>query len=95
MKRSTIFLSIVAFFLITGSVLAMESTNYRLDWFTPLTGSGGPASSTNYAANFTVGQAVIGAPGSANYSAGLGYWYGITQATQHYIYLPTILRNAG
>ena len=33
--------------LLAGSVLAMSSADYRLDWFTPLTGNGGgPAGST-------------------------------------------------
>ena len=45
----------------------MSSANYRLDWFVPLTGSGGAASSANYAANFTVGQTAIGGSTSTNY----------------------------
>jgi hypothetical protein len=59
--------------------------NYRLDWFTIMTGGGGgPASSATYAANFTVGQTVIGTSASENYGSGLGYWYGL---------LDNILRN--
>ena len=41
MKRAIFLLVLVALLLLTGSVLAMSSDNYRLDWFTPLTGSGG------------------------------------------------------
>ena len=71
--------------LVAGSALAMSSPNYRLDWFTPMTGGGGgPSSSATYAANFTVGQTVIGASASENYGSGLGYWYGL---------LDNILRN--
>ena len=77
--------------LLAGSALAMSSTNYRLDWFTPLTsGGGGAASSTNYAVNLTIGQAAIGGSSSANYAAGLGYWYGVEQ--QFRVYLPIVIK---
>jgi hypothetical protein len=65
--------------------------NYRLDWFTPLTGSGGPASSANYAVNLTVGQSAIGASSSTNYGSCLGYWCGA--AVEYRIFLPLVLRN--
>jgi len=78
--------------VLAGSVLAMDSTNYWLDWFTPLTGGGGgPASSTNYAVNFTVGQTAIGLSSSTNYGVGLGYWYGVEAGYK--IYLPLILKG--
>jgi hypothetical protein len=79
--------------LLTGSALAMSSTNYRLDWYTPLTGGGGgAASSTNYAINLTIGQAAIGESSSANYTAGLGYWYGYGVEQQFQVYLPVVLK---
>jgi hypothetical protein len=69
---------------------AMSSPTYRLDWFTPLTGSGGgPASSANYKADFTIGQTVIGKTSSANFRAGLGYWYVMDPQS---LYLPAIHR---
>ena len=77
--------------LLTGVALAMSSDDYRLDWFTPLTGSGGTASSTNYAVEFTVGQVGPGTFGSANYDACLGYWCGAE--VEYSIYLPLILKN--
>ncbi len=77
--------------LLTTSVWAMSSTNYRLDWFTPLTGTGGSASSTNYGANFTVGQVAPGTYSSTNYDGCLGYWCGI--AVGYNVYLPMVLRN--
>ena len=78
--------------LLAGVALAMDSTNYRLDWFTPLTGGGGgPASSTNYAVNLTIGQSVIGTSDSTGYNACLGYWCGT--AVGHRIFLPLVLRN--
>jgi hypothetical protein len=77
--------------LLTGVALAMSSTNYRLDWFTPLTGGGGgPANSTNYAVNLTVGQTAIGASSSTNYGGCLGYWCG---EFEYRVLLPLVLRN--
>jgi hypothetical protein len=95
MKRARLFLIPIVFLLLVGSALAMSSANYRLDWFTPMTGNGGGAiSSANYAANFTVGQTAIGTSSSADYRIGLGYWYGGTKATEELqIYLPLVLRN--
>jgi len=78
--------------LLAGSALAMSSSNYRLDWFTPLTGGGGgAASSANYAVNLTVGQTAIGASSSASYGVGLGYWYGAV--VQYKVFLPVVLRQ--
>ena len=92
MKRTMFLMPLVALLLLAGSALAMESDNYKLDWFTPLTGSGGgAASSANYAINFTIGQTVIGTSDSASYEGCLGYWCG--RAAEHKIYLPLVLRN--
>jgi hypothetical protein len=83
---------LVAVLLLAGSALAMSSTNYRLDWFTPLTGGGGgAASSDHYAINFTVGQTVIGTSDSSNYEGCLGYWCG--GAAVYRIFLPLVLRS--
>ncbi|MFQ6100812.1 MAG: hypothetical protein ACE5OS_06205 [Anaerolineae bacterium] len=77
--------------LLTTVALAMSSDNYRLDWFTPLTGGGGGAvASTNYAVNFTVGQSAIGTASSASYNGCLGYWCG---EFEYRIFLPLVLRN--
>jgi hypothetical protein len=77
--------------LLAGSALAMSSTNYRLDWFTPLTGGGGgPAESANYAVNLTVGQTAISVSSSDSYQVCLGYWCG---GSFYRIYLPLITKN--
>jgi len=92
MKRKTILLALlIIFLLLTSSALAMSSTNYKLDWFVPLTGSGGSEmSSTNYKAYVTVGQTAIGASASTNYGACLGYWCG--QLPGGSLHLPLIMR---
>ena len=90
MKRTLILLMLIGLLLFAGSALAMSSTNYRLDWFTPLTGSGGPVSSPNYAVSFSVGQSVIGYASSSSSTAGLGYWYGTAGGFK--VYLPSILK---
>ena len=77
--------------MMTGVVMAMSSTNYQLDWFVPLTGSGGAMDSTHYAANITLGQSAIGTADSANDSVCLGYWCGAD--VTYTVYLPLILRN--
>ena len=84
---------LVAFLLllVAGNALAMSSTNYRLDWFTPLTGGGGGLTSASYAANVTVGQTAIGEASSASYGTGLGFWYGMLDWFR--VYLPLILRS--
>ena len=92
MKRTKILLALlIIFLLLTSSALAMSSTNYKLDWFVPLTGSGGSEmSSTNYKAYVTIGQTAIGASASTNYGACLGYWCG--QLPGGRLHLPLILR---
>jgi hypothetical protein len=63
--------------LISVSVWAMASADYRLDWLVQSSGAGGgKSSSTSYVANYTIGQAATGSSSSVNYRAGLGYWYG-------------------
>lgn len=93
MKHTMIFLMLTALLLLVSSALAMSSTNYRLDWFTPLTsGGGGAAESANYAVNLAVGQTAIDASSSANYGVGLGFWHGAVEA-EYRIYLPLIVRE--
>jgi hypothetical protein len=91
MRQRTLILILIAFLLLVGSAVAMDSANYKLEWFTPLTGGGGAASSTNYAVNLTVGQSAIGVSSSTSYEGCLGYW--CESATGHTVYLPLVLRN--
>ena len=92
-RKITTFITItLCGLLFAGSVLAMSSANYRLDWFTPLTGGGGGAAgSASYAVNLTVGQTAIGSASSSSYQACLGYWCGAVG--QWRVYLPLITKN--
>jgi hypothetical protein len=91
MKRTMMFLALAALFLLAGNALAMSSANYRLDWYTPLTSSGGgPAGSASYAVNLTVGQTAIGFASSSSYQACLGYWCGAVGSWR--VYLPLVLK---
>lgn len=93
MKRIMILLLLVAMLLMASTSLAISSPNFHLDWFTPMTGGGGgPASSTQYAINFTVGQTVVGASASEHYGSGLGYWYGLLSYIIHN-FLPLVMKN--
>lgn len=90
MKKWLILLLIIILGLwVTPNVLAVESPNYRLEWFTPLTGSGGQMSSVNYQIEFSLGQTAIGAPKSSNYSLCLGFW---CRELMGQVFLPLILR---
>ena len=94
MTKRTLFVVagvVICMLLVTGVALAMSSANYHLDWYTPLTGTGGTASSTDYAVSFTVGQTGPGTYASADYGACLGYWCGAGR--EYRVYLPLVLRN--
>ena len=85
-------LAVVLTLVVVGGVLAMSSSGYRLEWYTPLTeAGGGPSSSADYNGNFTVGQTAVNAASSSSYRAGLGYWQGAWLL--RLIRLPIILRN--
>ena len=86
----TVLMILLCALWLAQGALAMSSTNYKLDWFTPLTSSGGPASSSHYAVHFSVGQSVIGYANNSSYTSGLGYWYGASSSYR--VYLPLIMK---
>jgi hypothetical protein len=92
MKYTTLILILAALLILAGGVLAMDSADYTLAWFLPLNGSGGKASSTSYAVDFTIGQSAIGAASGTSYGGCLGYWCGIE--IDYAIYLPLVLRGS-
>lgn len=77
-------------FFATEIASAMGSTNYRLEWYTPLTGSGGSMSSTNFKLDFTVGQSASINLMTSTYRDCLGYWCGLIDWR---VFLPLILKN--
>jgi len=92
MKRISILLALVIVLVLAGSVLAMSSTHYLMNWFVPMTGSGGgEISSAHCAIDFTVGQSVGDTSSSTNHGGCLGYWCG-TQVLRK-VYLPALLLN--
>jgi hypothetical protein len=76
--------------LLAETVSGMSSTNYLLEWFTPLSGSGGAMSSANYKVDFTIGQTASVNSIQSTQIICLGYWCG---AIDWRIFLPLILRN--
>ena len=91
MRRLVILLIVIVVLLSAANAAAMSSAHYRLDWFTPVTSSGGGmANSTHYAVNLTIGQSVINSAASVHYKMGLGYWYGV--AGNYRVFLPLILK---
>jgi hypothetical protein len=91
MKRFAMLMALVLTLWLAARASAMNSTNYRLDWFTPLTtAGGGAATSTHYAVNFSLGQTAVSASASANYKAALGYWPGA--GTTYDVFLPLVLK---
>jgi hypothetical protein len=83
--------AILILLLVSTVVLGMSSPNYLLDWFVQLSGAaGGPSTSSAYSVNYTLGQVAAGRSASANYAAGLGYWYGTD--TPHKVFLPAVLK---
>lgn len=93
MRRRTGYaiLALVICLVLTTGVFAMSSTNYRIDWIVPLTGGGGAAESAHYATHLTIGQSVIGQGVSAGSQAGLGFWYGVPEASWE-LFLPLTIR---
>ena len=81
--------------LLIGMVVvaaAMSSPNVLLDWYVNLSGAGGgTSSSTQYTADFTIGQNAASAASSPNYNAGMGFWAGFPVTT--YMYLPVVKKN--
>lgn len=92
MKRNwLIAIAVLALVLVVAQVAqAMSSANYRLDWFAPLTASGGASASANYGLKISIGQTVSQPSASSNYKAQMGYWAGAIDP--YAIQLPLILK---
>ena len=81
--------------LLIGAVTAasaMSSPNFRLDWYVNISGAGGGrTSSTQYTADFTVGQNAVGASSSTNFNASMGYWAAFP--FESHLFLPAIVKS--
>jgi len=55
---------------------AGSAAAFQLDWYSINGGGTIEASSTNYKMGLSVGQSVAGEASSANYTVGVGFWYG-------------------
>ena len=73
-----------------GAVMAMESTNYAINW--DVVGSGGePSAATSFVLNGTVGQGIVGSSSGVSYSLCSGYW--CAGVTEIHIYLPLVMQS--
>ena len=91
-KRSTTALVLLALLLLLtlpSSGRAMNSANYRLDWYSPMTGVGGTSSSPNFSLSLTVGQSVTGRQASPGFAVNLGFWQDWGAAP---VFLPYVVR---
>lgn len=95
MNKQSILIGLAVFtfalLLLSGHVLAMESSSYAIKWDV-IASNGGHIQSTSYDANFTVGQSIIGSQISNSYKMQTGYWYGKTGSSVS-IYLPLVIKN--
>ncbi len=88
-SMALILLALLLLLMLPSSGRAMSSAGYRLDWFTPMTGTGAAASSPNFSLHLTVGQTVTGLEGRPGYALNLGYWQNWNGGQQ---FLPIVAR---
>jgi hypothetical protein len=90
-RYAAVFLVGIALLLLASNALAMSSDNFRLEWFTPFTTSGGgPGSSASYGSDLSVGQTAIGAAANASYGACVGYW--CAEVAGQKVFLPLVIK---
>jgi len=89
-KPMVLLLVVLACLALVVSAHAAASPGYQLDWFLPLSGAGGSATSAHYAADFTVGQTAVGRASGTHSQVELGFWAGLRRAW--WVWLPFIGR---
>lgn len=95
MRKKPIFILLALFVLLmmVQSVFAMESDNYQLTWYVPMTGGGGAQmSSANYKVDITSGQSAVMFAYSPGYDLQMGFWGRWAMPRTHRSYLPNIRR---
>lgn len=81
---------LIMLLLFTGLVVAMESSNFAINWDV-IGGTGGDVASTSYQIDGTFGQVVTGFSSGNTYQVGSGFWYG--EASEgNAVYLPMIIK---
>jgi hypothetical protein len=58
--------------------VSTSAAAFAMPWLSINSGGQQNATSTNYGASYSVGQAAVGEGSSTNFRAGIGFWYGIT-----------------
>lgn len=84
-----VLLTLLLSLLLPSSGMAMNSANYQLAWFAPMTGTGSFAQSPNYHMDLTVGQTVTGSIASPGFTMNLGYWQNWDELM---IFLPVVAK---
>lgn len=92
MRTMLLLIVLLATLALAAGAQAMSSANYKIEWLMAFLGSGGEASSTNYRAQFTVGQMAVGCSEGSNLRVCWGFWPGGEMPMPN-IYLPVIMRQ--
>jgi hypothetical protein len=86
----------VLLLLLVSSVQAMNSSNFSLDWMTPLTGGGGGAVASNhYTIQNSVGQSAVSVCDSTNYATNMGFWQDFITILENWLPVSNKLRQMG
>ncbi len=83
----TLLFLLIVLSLYSRFALAVDSTNFAINWDVIGGSEGGIMTSVSYDVNGTVGQPIIGFGSGDNFQTGAGYWYG---DPPHILYLPVI-----
>lgn len=91
MKRRAILLSLVAFLVLAGVVLALAPPPApQIDWWV-ISAGGGHAEAGIYTLDATIGQPVVGTAAHGGFELCAGFWCGA--AGEYTVYLPAIMKN--
>ena len=92
MKRKQLALLLALLILLgaAGGAYGMASDQYRILWNAQSTGGGSPTRSTNYEANYTVGQTATMSSSGSDLNVDMGYWQG---ANVNEAFLPALMNS--
>lgn len=75
---------------VVGAGSYYKTQNFWMDWFAPMTGTGGVSISPNFSMNLTVGQTITGHVVSTGFAVNLGYWQNWDPLS---VFLPIIVKQ--